>query len=93
MSYSRWIGSIWYTFWCCSRSNKRTEQVFEVCSVKHFTYGELLEHGLDWAIEEIKPYAMEEMCNSLLTPDVYDELKIYMTRFMKDVASDTTLED
>jgi len=43
MSFSRWSNSRWYTFWASTSSNKRDEQVFEICGTCSFTYKELKE--------------------------------------------------
>ena len=55
MSYSRWNHSCWYTFWACSNSDVKEDQIFEVNYQdhngidfnyrSHFTYGELKDLG------------------------------------------------
>jgi len=82
MSYSRWIGSVWYTFWASSPCNKRDDQLFEICSVKCFKYKELKE-DIDSCILKLKEHVKESEAEYEDTD--YDELKIYMKRFMKDV--------
>jgi hypothetical protein len=46
MSYSRWLNSIWYTFWCASSGDTKDEQVFYICDFRpspQFTYKEIKE--------------------------------------------------
>lgn len=48
MSFSRWSNSRWYTYWAENSkkpgSNKRIDQIFEICSNTQFTYSELKEN-------------------------------------------------
>lgn len=86
MSYSRWgPGSPWYTFYACSYSYERDEQVFEVCAVKNFTYKELKADDCHWALTEIKKLCTEA------TEEELQELKGYMQEFMVDVEHDIAL--
>lgn len=95
MSYSRWGSSCWYTFWCCSDTTKKEDEIFDICGLTSFTYGELTTKGLDECIKKIKCILTEEgkklseshtmFVAEKFSDDEYDELKIYMKRFIKDV--------
>lgn len=80
MSYSRWINSYWYTFWCTQ--DKKTENrdtcVFKICGMIGFTAKQLRE-DLDCCIDIVKkkdPNTNEDHIN---------ELKQYIKRFLKEV--------
>ena len=88
MSYSRWISSKFYTFWASEDSKKRTDQVFEICGICICTYGMMKEFGLDRCIDLVKGSIPE-----LLIYDQadFEELKVCMKKFMKDVEDDVNL--
>jgi len=80
MSYSRWINSVWYTYWMCQ--NKETENrqtaLFNISGVATFTAQQLrddIEHCLDVAMK----------CNLLGRDDDKEELHSYMLEFLADV--------
>ena len=80
MSYSRWIGSVWYTFWCAApraAAENRENALFEVCAVKQFT-AEQLRKDLDACAQE----CVEK---DDATPEEGEELKSYMRYFLADV--------
>ena len=79
MSYSRWTDSVWYTFWCVSDSDKKEEQLFDICNVATFTYQELKD-DMNKCIQHIK----EQYPDDYSDLD-YEEVKIYIKRFLKDV--------
>ena len=93
MSYSRWGGSVWYTYWCSSDAKTRGEEVFDVCSVKYFTYDELKINGLDECINNLIKYISirskdpddDMFCVDKYSKEEYNELKGYMRTFMADV--------
>lgn len=113
MSFSRWSNSRWYTYWSSSTlsslSNKRKDQVFEICANGTFSYQELkedIERCLIIACEnekkvyknngfEIDNQDCEFEINESLAPsqEEKDELRGYMIAFMLRVESDTDLED
>ena len=80
MSYSRWIGSTWYTFW--SAQNDETENRdtarFEICAVHNFSAKEIRD-DMDRCIDTIKQL-QENVSEREL-----DELRVYMFRFLNDV--------
>lgn len=88
MSYSRWSNSAWYTFWGSTKSNKRNEQQFEICTLAVFTYEEL-KNDLEKCIDKVK----ELTAHAPHTAWEYDELRGYMKNFIEDVQSDESLED
>jgi len=97
MSYSRWSNSVWYTFWCSTDSEEMDEQLFDVCGICSFTYAEL-KQGLDKCIDKIKGIIAEDnqsepitFTSDKYTEDEYDELKIYMKRFIKDIEEEYPL--
>ncbi len=55
MSYSRWITSDWYTFWCTQdeSTENRDTAIFEICTVASFTAEQLRKH-LDDCMEHVK---------------------------------------
>ena len=101
MSYSRWSNSKWYTFWASffeDDSIKRIDQIFRICTVRSFTYKELKE-DIDKCIvltkeairesekrDDLFSYELESYSN-----EDFEELKIYMKEFMKDVEEDSDL--
>ena len=83
MPYSRWIHSYWYTFWVVSNSELKEEQIFDVCTVKAFTYQELTA-DIDNCLLKVKNSIEEEVKNKPTDAD-YEELRGYMKKFIKDV--------
>lgn len=77
MSYSRWITSDWYTFWCTQdeSTENRDTAIFEICTVASFTAEQLRKH-LDDCMEHVKKVDPNG--------DI-EELKIYVERFLVDV--------
>lgn len=85
MSYSRWGSSVWYTYWCAhggasADDDKRDEQLFDICTVKMFTYKELKD-DIDGCIDKVR----EIHDGKKVTPEEYKELKGYMESFMTDI--------
>jgi len=102
MSYSRWGGSVWYTFWASYSEIdliERNKQIFEICTVRAFTYKELKE-DIDKCIELTKEAMIEsEKRGDLFSHDVksyseeqFEELRRYMKQFIKDVEDDPGLK-
>lgn len=77
MSYSRWSNSRWYTFWCVTESDKKEDQIFEICTVKSFTFLELKDN-VSGCLDRVA--AIEECSEADLL-----ELQSYMLRFISDV--------
>ena len=82
MSYSRWIGSAFYTYWCSSSATKKEDELF-ACHISieespQFKYGEIKE-----MLET--PVLMKEKILSTLTQAEIYELLSYMERFVNDV--------
>jgi hypothetical protein len=40
MSYSRWSGSVWYTYNAYSEATTKSGEVFEICAICNFTYAQ-----------------------------------------------------
>lgn len=83
MSYSRWMSSTWYTYWCATNTSIKEDELF-ACH-------ESLENSFDWPYSLIKRFLSEE---GLLETTIrwasddeteIEELKLYMKRFVKDV--------
>jgi hypothetical protein len=86
MSYSRWgPNSVFYTYYACSYSYERDDQVFDVCGVKCFSYAELKKDDFNRALAEVK-----KLCPDTTMPQL-QELKGYMEEFMVDVEHDIAL--
>ena len=81
MSYSRWSNSVWYTFHHITYSDKRDDQIFEICAITSFTFGEL---NADYAgcVKKVK-----ELCPEATDKEM-KELEGYMERFMDDCRHD-----
>lgn len=83
MSYSRWINSQFYTYWCSSKVYDKHDELF-ACHVsldgQHmFTYTECKEF-----IEE--PFTLVSRIKDVsLTDDDVRELTGYMSEFISDV--------
>lgn len=76
----------------------KENQFFEICdlvSSYHISYGELSKLGVDGVIEEVRNFysnshkvrilGEEEMFKKEYTDEEFDELKIYLLEFMRDV--------
>ena len=89
MSYSRWITSVWYTFWMNTYDNEKNNQIFCICDIHNFTYKELkenMEKCISTVKETIEGYSgNEEWKNELLCESNIEELKHYMKEFIEDV--------
>lgn len=83
MSYSRWGTSHWYTYWCTSPNENRHEQLFDICTVRMFTYKQLID-DIDKCLKTVK----EE---TGVKQKKIDELRIYMLEFISDVKKDKSL--
>jgi hypothetical protein len=82
VSYSRWLGSYWYTFWSSSDAEKREDEIFEICAVQRFSYQEIkknINKCIKLTKKECEHYEIKPTKDDLL------ELKVYMGRFIKDV--------
>jgi hypothetical protein len=86
MSYSRWGSSVWYTYWCVSNSDKRDDQIFDICSVTNFTYG-ALKKDLIRCLCKIRIFCPEA------SEEEIEELEKYMLRFIADVESDISFDE
>jgi len=91
MSYSRWLSSIWYTFWCSTEFPFRDDQIFEICAIKSFTYKQLKQdiNGCLKIAYEIANNDLKDGC----TKKQLKELKGYMKEFIKDVESDEEINE
>ena len=82
MSYSRWIGSRWYTYWSASSSSEdKNSQVFrieDILTPLEFTFKELSED-----IEGCLAKVGVEFFDA--TEDELIELYVYMMRFLNDI--------
>ena len=87
MGYSNWANSKWHTFWSeysRIRSNKKRDQLFEILGVKSFTYGYILDKGVNHCIRIVKnEIGLDEI--KKYTKEDFDELITYFIRFLKDV--------
>jgi hypothetical protein len=44
MAYSRWSNSRWFPIYLASGEKEKSEQIFDICGVAHFTYAQLMEN-------------------------------------------------
>ena len=82
MSYSRWIDSDFYTYWCGSSATKKEDELF-AC---HYS----LDNSPNLRYTEVKeiikdPNLMYKRISKDLTEDQVFELLAYMMRFCADV--------
>jgi hypothetical protein len=81
VSYSRWSHSHWYTFWHAGGGFNRNDQMFDVCGINVFSYGELKE--------DIKAcLALIKIEDPSATNEEIMELMGYMKEFMADIEND-----
>ena len=80
MSYSRWIHSDFYTYWCSTKSDKKEDQIF-MCHT-----GLLEQHELKYG--QVKDYLGDKealMYDLYIDEKAADELQGYMRSFVRDV--------
>ena len=82
MSYSRWITSVFYTYWCGSSATKKEDELF-AC---HYS----LDNSPNFRYTEIKeiienPNLILEKVESSLDELQIEELLLYMKRFINAV--------
>ena len=85
MSYSRWSGSRWYTFWCVSHSNKKSEQIFSIDCTYNVKYAQLVwwkRWKILWKIWHDTKCSRWELF----------ELNHYMSQFVQDVKHDKKIQ-
>ena len=83
MSYSRYSGSVWYTFWAVAPygvAEDRDNALFEICEVLQVTAGQIRQ-DVDAAVKLVvdSPYC------PFIGPDDVAELRAYMLEFLADV--------
>ena len=89
MSYSRWSNSTWYTFNAVSDAKGIDDEIFEIMMALSspslwFTYRQIKD-DIDGCIDKVKVVAEREI---KVNVGEYDELKIYMENFIKDMEND-----
>ena len=82
MSYSRWVSSDFYTFWCGSKSNKKEDEIF-MCMYSLVSQAEICYNEVQEIIEN--PELMREKITDDLDEDDIQELLSYMGQFIADV--------
>lgn len=85
MSYSRWGGSRWYTFWAGqdSATENRETAFFVICPIARFTAAELradIEQCLNTTCAEEREHGDPD-----IPDDDREELRGYMLEFLTDV--------
>ena len=82
VSYSRWISSDFYTFWCSSKAKRREDEEFacyySLDKCPHFRYTEVQE------MIETPELMRDKIVDDLNDNDIH-ELLAYMGRFIADV--------
>tara|TARA_B100000287_G_scaffold414821_1_gene447775 strand:- start:459 stop:752 length:294 start_codon:yes stop_codon:yes gene_type:complete len=82
VSYSRWINSDFYTFWCGSRAKKREDEIF-MCMYSLVSQAELCYTEVQEIIKN--PELMREKITDDLDEEDIQELLSYMGQFIADV--------
>lgn len=85
MSYSRWLESYWYTYWCVKMKDEietRDNAMFEVCAIACFT-----AHELRTDMESCIKRALLACENNTFQPieSEIDDLREFMKEFLADV--------
>jgi len=88
MSYSRWGGSYWYTFWCVQPEGvkeTRDNAIFEICTVASFTAKQIRD-DIDACLAEVtrRCHDNENWREKPKTSDMI-ELREYMMEFLEDM--------
>ncbi len=85
MSYSRWIQSRWYTFWCVQDelTENRDTAIFEICAVISFTAKEL-RNNKDECLKKVEKIENQNSINKVSKQEL-NELRTYMDLFLSDV--------
>lgn len=81
MSYSRWSNSYWYTYWMVTENETYDTATFCICRFEEnitFT-AKALREKFDKCLDKVK--IKERQADT----EEFDELAIYMHRFLKDV--------
>ena len=84
MSYSRFTNSRWYTYWFAGDGRTRDTQLFDICTVKMFTYQEL-NTDIEKCLQEIRTLDPRATDLEIL------ELKTYMREFIDDIKDNRDL--
>lgn len=94
MSYSRWMYSRWYTFWCVASEDTiedRDNAIFEICTVARFPASALRE-DMDACLNHVKQIVYESE-ERMPRPREMEELREYMQEFLKDVDEEYPAEN
>jgi len=85
MSYSRWGGSRWYTFWCVQNEKTETRDtaIFEICAVVSFTAKELRDDK--YKCLNIVKEKENKATKYIVSEEEINELGVYMDFFLKEV--------
>ncbi len=88
MSYSRWGGSYWYTFWSVQPDGvkeTRDNALFEICTVTSFTAKQLRD-DIDRCLVEVtkRCYENRNVTRMPLSSEML-ELREYMEEFVSDM--------
>ena len=86
MSYSRWDGSRWYTFWAGQNgaTENRETAIFEICSVAKFTAAEIrADIRRCLTVSVMKEQGRHQLAG--VDHDEREELREYMLEFLADV--------
>ena len=81
MSYSRWGGSAWYSFYNCSSGETRDTQVLSLW------YS--MQHTIDWLYADLEDVTLEKIVEMYeCTHAEAEEAMQYIAYFMQDVEED-----
>ena len=87
MSYSRWTGSTWYTYWHCCNDMPGASKDDQILSVHYsLTEGEQYKYS-DLNISDSNLENLLTIDFTDAQPKEIEELVVYVKSFLRDVAS------
>jgi len=85
MSYSRWMNSQFYTYWCSSKAERKEDEIF-MCHYSLFgEEGEYPPDSESWTWEELVEILNSGIKIDHLSEEEMSELSSYMKQFVDDV--------
>lgn len=83
MSYSRWNGCRWYTYWDAYSGPAKEDKLFTICRVTSFTYKELKD-DIDSCLKKAKEIEKKDT-DQFITKEDMVILRECMEAFLLDV--------
>ena len=82
MSYSRWLDSTFYTYWCATDAKNKNDEVF-MCHTEIYKYYRIKYTECKRIIENLT--AIQGKINEIVGDEDAIELQGYIKEFVKDV--------